>query len=500
MDLITELAYIISKKKPGEFDSFLPKESKLRKLYNLVIKDNVQTDDEAAQIIYNSDKADKKYLMLKRNLVQKLSDLIFILEYAEEFEDNYANIQFTVEKELNIVEKLLLENVYHNPSKIIAKIEQTAERYFLIDLQLAAAKKFRSVYSLKGFPVETGQYDEKVKKLTNYQRYFNEAKGMWEILYSKTKYTIAKIPEFVFEAYHYSETIRKWLHEYKSPFLYLFYYRINIIKYDQQNEFDKVFENIKKLDQLITSFTFVKSKSVLLEINYQYALYYRNVRNLTEAENYINKCMKYCDYRAFNKFQIQQLNFDIKIKQEKYKETGKILQEIYFVPQYEFLDENDKSAWAIREAYLYIAINANDITEAYQYLPSYENEFNLEKFLNRTKKSTKDKYGYNIQFLIIRLLLMARENMREIDNEGNNLLMYYHRYLKELNSIRTISFFKALGKIAAVAFEKDEMAYRKEKLFAKFNEAEQEIYDIYELIPYERFWEIITQFLIKKNN
>ena len=94
---------------------------------------------------------------------------------------------------------------------------------------------------------------------------------------------------------------------------------------------------------------------------------------------------------------------------------------------------------------------------------------------------------------------MARENTREIDNEGNNLLMYYHRYLKELNSIRTISFFKALGKIAAVGFEKNEIAYRKEKLLAKFNETEQEIFDVFELIPYERFWEMIPLFLANKD-
>ncbi len=497
MDLINEFAYILSKKKPGEFDSFLPIKSKLRRLYDLVIKENVKTDEEAAQIIYSSDKADKKYLMLKRNLVQKLSDLIFLLDYVEEFEDNYSNIQFVVEKELNIIEKLLLENVYHNPTKTIAKVEQTAEKYFLIDLQLAVAKKFRSLYSLKGFPVETEQYNEKVKKLTKYQRYFNEAKGMWEILYSKTKYTIAKIPEFVFEAYHYSEILRKWLHDYDSPFLQLFYYKINIIKYDQQNYFNEVFENINNLKKLIEEFSFIKSKSLLLDINCAYASYYRNIRQLDKAEEYIRECMHYCDYRAFNKFLVQQLLFDIKIKKEQYLDAGEILAEIYKVPQYEFLDPYDKSAWAIREAYLFFIYYSIDQTDGFKYLPSYENEFSLKLFLNRTKKSSKDKYGYNIQFLIIRLLLMAKENMREIDNEGNNLLMYYHRYLKELNSLRTISFFKALGKIAAVGFEKEEMSYRKDKLLAKYNETEQDFFDVFELIPYEKFWELIPKFLNK---
>ena len=137
-------------------------------------------------------------------------------------------------------------------------------------------------------------------------------------------------------------------------------------------------------------FTYVKSKSVLLEINYQYALYYRNVRNLTEAENYINKCLKYCDYRAFNKFQIQQLNFDIKIKQGKYKEAGNIFQDIYLVSQYEFLDENDKSAWAIREAYLFYIFSSLGDISSFKYLPNYSDGFSYSAFLERTKKSSKE--------------------------------------------------------------------------------------------------------------
>ena len=87
--------------------------------------------------------------------------------------------------------------------------------------------------------------------------------------------------------------------------------------------------------------------------------------------------MKYCDYRAFNKFLIQQLLFDIKIKEEQYLDAGKILTEVHNVPQYEFLDPNDKSAWAIREAYLYFVINTNNITDGYKYLPSFENSISI---------------------------------------------------------------------------------------------------------------------------
>ncbi|NOZ47032.1 MAG: hypothetical protein GXO79_09655 [Chlorobi bacterium] len=498
MDLINELAYILSKKKSARFDSYLPANSKIRKLYDLVTQKEVLSDDVAAHEIYNTGKADKKYLMLKRNLIQKLSELVFMEDYVVPYEENYVNIQFRVERELNIAEKLILENVYHNPTKIIAKVEHMAEKYYLIDVQVSAAKKFRSVYALKGFPAETEKYDNKVKQLTKYQQYYNEAKGMWEVLYSKTKYTIAKIPEFIFEAYHYSEIIKQWLHEYDSPFMRLYFYKISSIKYDQQNDNQKFFETINSLNKLTQDYHFVKSQQLLLEINYAYALYYRNIRKVDIAEEYLHKCLELSDYRAFNKFQVQQLLFEVKIKQKKYTDAGEILYETFCVPQFELLDNYDKSAWAIREAYLYFIFKAHNYSELFKYLPNIDSSFELNSFLERTKKSSKDKFGYNIVLLIIRLLFMAKSNFSEIDNEGNNLLIYYHRYLKELNSYRTREFFKAVSKMGAKGFEKEIIEERKEILKSRLEKSEENVYDVFELIPYLDFLNMIPEFLSKE--
>ena len=235
MDLINEFAYILSKNKPDEFNSVLPANSKIRKLYHLIISGEVKNDEEASKLIYNSTKADKKYLMLKRNLVQKLSELVYLHNYEAVDKDNYMNIHFQVEKELLIAEKLLLKNVYHNPTKIITKVEQTAEKYFFIDIQVSAARKFRSVYSLKGFPKETQAYDEKVKKLVKFQNYYNASRGMWEKLYSKTKYTPSRTNDIIKECQEAIQTIREWLKLYSSPFIKIYYYKIAILLNHQLN-------------------------------------------------------------------------------------------------------------------------------------------------------------------------------------------------------------------------------------------------------------------------
>lgn len=491
MDLIKEFAYILSKNTPHDFDTALPVNSKIRKLYELVTKNKVKTDEDASNLIYDSPKPGKKYLMLKRNLVQKLSDLVYLQSYQETDDENYMTIHFQVEKELLIAEKLLLQNVYHNPTKIISKVEQTAEKYFFIDIQVMAARKFRSVYSMKGFPKETEEYDEKVRQLVKYQNYYNASRGMWEKLYSKKKYSIAKSAEILKEAQSNIKTIENWLRKYNSPFIKWYLYQIRILSHYFENDHEAIWLDLQNIIDLLAEFPFIDNKALQLDLNYYFARYYRDTRNLEKAAQHLEACLHISDYRAFNKFLVQELNFDISIKQKNYSKALEILTEVHTVPQYEFLDASDKSAWTIREAFLFFIFHVDNKKEMISQLPLFSGEKALHYFFENTKKSVKDKYGYNINLLIIRVLLFKIFEQQEIDNEGNNLLIYYHRYLKEINSRRTVAFFRHLGKSAAQAFDPEEMKERKRKFHKRLSEIDSPYYDSFEIIPYEEFWEML---------
>lgn len=493
MDLISEFGYIISKTQPIDFDTVIPLNSKLRQLYDLVNKQNIENDVEAARIIYKSDKADKKYLMLKRNLVHKLADLVYNQDYYESKTDNYKTIEFHINKELLIAEKLLLQNVFHNPTKIIKKAAQTAEKFFLIDTQVAAAKLFRSVYALKGFPNETQEYDKKHKQLVIHQSYVDNACGMWEKLYAITKFSMAKTPEIINDGKEYSDQIKKWLKEYYSPFLLLYQYRIDIIYYSQSNNYRALFQSINQLNQLIIDYPFLNNKILKLDINYHYALFYRTTNNIKKAQEFINKCQDISEYRAFDKFLIQSLQWDILLKTGDYHKATLLINEVLTVAQFSFLDPYDKAQWYIREAYTYILCYFTNNTDDIKLLPQFSNGIDLNGFLNRTKKAGKDKLGYNINLLIVRILLYAIKKVKEIDKEGNNLKIYYHRYLKDMNSKRTSLFFQYLSKTAAVEFDSCGSGSLQKEFSNELNEIEPLHFDIFEWIPYDEFVNLIQK-------
>lgn len=495
MDLISELAYILNKRPSGEFEAFLPLNSKVRKLYDLVVTDGIRKDEDAAKLMYNAKKNDKRYLMLKRNLIQKLSDLVYISGNSGEFEDNHVNLIFALKKDLNIAEKLLQENVYHNATKIINRVEQTAEKYFLVDIQLEAAQMFRSVYSLKGYPDNTITYDEKLAALRKFQNYYSASRGMWEIMYSKIKYSNAKTPDLIAESTLMSGKIEGWTKLYKSPFLRLYLYRINIILYNQENNFEAGYKNIKLFEHLIQEFPYINSKAVQLEIEFAYAEYYRNTRKLNKAIYHLKKCENITEYAAFNRFMVDELMFDIFMKTAEYEKALSILRQLRYVPQFQFLDPKDQSAWFIRQAFLYFVFKLENKSDLIAQLPDYEENIDLNKFLELTKPSSKDKLGYNIMLLTIRLILLMEKNYKEIDYEGNNLSIYYHRYLKKLNSERTRIFFKFLAKMASQAFSEDVI----DSALENIQKAPSDVFDVFELISYDELISMLRNYWKKMN-
>jgi len=497
MDLINEFAFILSQNKTSELDCVLPASSKIRKLYELIISGTVKNDEEASGIIYNSTKADKKYLMLKRNLVQKLSELVYTQDYEGTDDLNYPHIHFQVEKELLIAEKLLLKNLYHNPTKIISKVEQTAEKYFFIDIQVSAARKFRSVYSLKGFPKETAEYDKKVEILVRSQNYYNSSRGMWEKLYSKTKYTPSRSDDIISECEDYIATISEWLKLYNSSFIKLYYYQVAILLNHQLNKQKQLHDYIKKIELLIVKYPFINTKSLKLDVDFYYARYYRDTKQIKKAEIEIQKCLEISDYRAFDKFLIQNLNFDVQIKKANYEKALEILLEVYSVPQYQFLDAYDKATWTIHEAYLYFILYVNNKLEDIEVLPLFGKPKSLHYFLERSKKWSKDKFGYNITLLIVRVLLYKINDFEDVENEGNNMLVYYHRYLKDYNT-RTFIFFYQLAKAVLQGCSQDVLISRKEKLQNQSNELKNSTYDVFEMIPYDVFWDLLMKLCTRK--
>jgi len=494
MDLISELVFILSQSKPKTLDSVLPPDTKSRILFDEVSKGRIHTDNQAANFIYKSDKKDKRFLKLKRNLHQKLFQLVLVADYKGLNIENYIKIKFNLQNDLIIAERLLLSNVYHNAEKILQKVLQEAEKYFLIEVQHDCARKLRTMYALKGFPSETIKYDAYTKQFETYRQYYDASKAMLEIVKSKIKFPASKSEEVANDIKTNIDIIKNWYKMYESPFLRLTQLRLELIFYDQLCEEEIIKEVLIEISRHCSIHQFIVTKELKLEILLAYARHYRNLGNLKMSKQYINESIKISDYRAFNRFDVQKWNFDLFFKNRQFRKAGKVLKQVSSTPQYKYLEKWDKASWRIREAYLYFAFyTKNDEESIILYTPFFCENYKLQKFIDECHAISKDYHGNEILFLIVKLLLLMINGNANIIKEGKSMLSFSNRHLKDLDLDRTKTFFTSLSKAAEGGFQIDDLKKRSIEYKEAVSEDDEILYDHIELIQYETLWEMIIQ-------
>lgn len=502
MDLLTELAFVLKQHQANIADQVLPKKSKLKRLYVAVAAGKVTNDEEAAQLIYRSTPKDKKFLMLKKNLISRLVELVLEIDTNKSYQNNYLHIEFMCNQKLAITEKLLQQNVYHNAEKIINKVQSQAEKYHLISVQLRAARQLRTIYALKGFPNETIAFDRMVGILSIHEDFESRANGFWQIMQSKVKFFISYMPPHIEDAKKYAKQIATWLQRFPSPFMQMYFLRIQIVWQLQSGALEEWRQSIEQLEQLPKDYPFLRTVSLDLETNLEWVRYYRATDELTLAHFYLDRCLNLSDYQAFNKFEVVGYAFDLYLKQEKYEEAGIFLREVYRTKQFENLDPIDISIWGIRSLYLqFIFKILGKGGKIKKYVKHFENQKAISNFLHVRQPVSKDKRGYNLHLVILRLLFQTLYSNEDSASEGNKMMVYFQRHLKPLENHRTGIFYKSLARIAASGYEERYTQKRSTLFYERMPNAHNgQQYDQCELIPYERFWEWILNIVTKNTS
>ncbi len=492
MDLLAELIFVLNQHQVGISENVLPDNSKLKKLYSLISLGKVRTDEQASEAIYKCSPKDKKYLMLKRNLISRLADLMLEAEPNEAYRDNYSHIQFLFEQKLAVTEKLLQQNVYHNAEKIIGKVEKKAESYHLIIVQLKCARQLRMIHALKGFPAQTEAYDRAVGILSKHFIYESKAQGFSQIIQSKVKFFISHNPDLMSQAREFSRQISEWIREFPSPFLQLYGNRIQIALQHQTHNVKDWRLSIEALSELPNQFPFLKSSSLDLEISLDWVRFHRATGDLEEMERCLEGCLKLSDYQAFNKFEVMALSYDLAMKKNDWEKALEIVKEVFRTGQFQHLDSIDISAWGIRALYLnYVFLK---LQQPKKQFAKFADRNQVFEFLTTRQPVSKDKKGYNLHLVILRLIFQKYYSTEGISSDGNKMLVYFQRHLKLLESERTGIFFKSLAKVASANFDEQYVEKREAYFFERISEAKYELFlfDDCEILPYEKLWELVN--------
>ncbi|MDX2196966.1 MAG: hypothetical protein NW207_11150 [Cytophagales bacterium] len=492
MDTLIELVYVVNKNIPRSFENLLPKDSKIRQLFDAILKEKIKDDEEAAAFIYQTRSSDKKYLMLKNNLKKRLTEILLLSEHNEDEGSENIKNKFSFRKKLVITELLLMENVFHNSEKILLKLRQEAENLQLLDIEIECLKQLRTLYCLKGVPKENEKYDQKLKKAINRAEYELKVQGMWENIMSKRKYLLTYNTEIVEDALKYYKEAGVYKKEVKSNTLFIYYLRIELAIYSYYQNHAQVTETLAELNKILGHNQHLNNYLLSVELLAEEATHYRNTADMSKALKTVHNALEMSSYKAFTRFDIQNLHFDILLKCNELEKACQVLHEVKNCRQYPLLDPSDKAAWLIREAYLYFLLKTYQLYPLIEkYTPYFTKKHALMLFEDDCRPIQKDKTGYHLMFIVAGIIINIQKKEYDLEAEANNLMVYYQRYIKDMVWEKTQYFLKSLSKIAKMHPSEYKKFDEKDKIIHTFEKKYNTIYDPCEIVPYLQIMNII---------
>lgn len=492
MDLVSELVFIIMQRPPKHLDAMLSPSSKMRQFYNLLQQGKASTDEEAAKHIYNSLPKDKRYIMLKRNLANKLTEIVLDTEYFDR--GNIHSIRFECKKELTVAMKLLLQNVFHTSERIIQRIKVLAQQYHLTDIEINCLQQERTIASLKGLWNEVKEINSRIEELSQLDNRINQSTGWLELVQSRTRSFISKSSMVEYEAQQYADTIEGWISHTPNIFLQQNLLHLRIIEHLQSNDTRLIRESINKLNVLLESHPHLKTPAATIDYHTYLALCARMEGNLIDYRNALDVCLEITDYKAFNRFAIQVLHFGLLCKEKEFELASAVLHEVKSQPQYDLISSVDKAAWEIRKAYLFYAFQSEKPEVIAKFTPEYSRKVDINSLSNQSKFISKDKQGLNLMLTTIRILFLMEVHPDELHNEGENLRIYYYRHLKQANCERSKVFTRALYKLLMGNLNQGEMGRGINDFSTRLKElSNYQMIDNPELIRYEELGEMIIK-------
>lgn len=477
------MANVIEQDRPKSFNLLIPRDSKLRRLYDLSLNP-VLSETDISNKIYKSRPGDKRFLMLKGSLINKLSEIILISEHSDINKNNYIKAQFECEKQLTIAKKLLFVNVYHNAEKIAKKTLKRAIRYHLIDVEVECYILLRKINYLKGFPDKTEDFNTLATNKLLIHSKVNDAKGTTEMFLSEIKFLRAQSKTVAEKCGRYIFPLVA--NDKESPFIELAILRIRLIKAHQENDIEEWSQTITEVRGFLKEYPYLFTEHLALELNVSEAKYHLAVCDYKKAKKTLSSLLKFTSFASYNRYEVMAEQFHFFCHQEQLKKAKKIIDEVFESFQFEMLDDMDKAAWYIRSAYLRIAI---DFTSSSIEFDRFKNK-KLTQFFNNCKSISKDKAGYQLQFIFVRLLLLHFRESIDYESEHNSLKVYHSRNLKGNLPVRGSIFYAHITKLTKARFSKTAYKQLSNTIHDGLKKHPRYI-EHTEVFSYEYLWEII---------
>lgn len=498
MQELKELAYIINKSKVQSIeiieDEAKQHNSKLYQLYEAVQDQSVNTNIDAAKLVYGEAKISSKYRNLKHELKKRMLNTIFFIhknnkksreeQYYQCWKD-WAACKILIEKSARLTAITLAEKI----------LKKALDNNFY-DLIISISILLRSHYALTEKNKEKFKYyDELYDHSKRQEKYKNLAHKYYMLLvldHTSNGVTFnSKIKE---DADNYCQELEKYESDNDGNKFYYYLYQIKLMGF--MGIFD--YSNAKEICNEAIHFlegkyfqgglrNFLLNKLVC---NIQ-------LKEFEEGRNTAKLCQKLVATDSFNWFKTQEYLMMLAFHTGEYQEAYKIYYSITNNARYKSHPVLHET-WPLYKLYLHFLLLVGKV--ALKPSDKYFSILKLEKTINKIPKFAKDKQGMNIPILIIQMAILIQQGDQDkaIDRI-ESLDKYCERYLKLSNpNYRSYCFIKMLTQIPKANFNPIATTRKAEKYIQNLRKVDisfaNQAHEL-EIIPFEELWKMLLKSL-----
>lgn len=467
--------------------------SKVQEFYNLLSDGNIESDEQAADFFYDSEKQNASYQKLRKTLKDRLINSLFVIDLKKPSYTDRERAYYEACREWAATKILFGKQARTVAVSLSRKLLKIAQKFEFTELVTDINHTLRLYHgTVDGDRKKYQQYNQLFKK---YQEIWNEENRVEELYLElsiesvNSKATKTEIQNFAVASY---QKIKESLNKYDSYHIHLCGRLIEVSQYSSINDYENTLQVCNDAIEFFEKKKYV-ARVPLQIFFYQKLICHLQLRNFKEAKEAASYCEKYLEKGAFNWFKLKELMALVLMHSAEYKAARKLVDEMMLNEKFQTLPDNIQESWKISRAYIYYL-------EFIGHLPASEKTekgFRLARFLNEMEIFTKDKKGMNIPILILDLVwnIANKEHDKLIDRvEG--LEKYRSRYLRGEQTQRSNLFLKLLLHLPKNAFQKKIALKKAKKDFEALQSLPIEIanqtFEI-EIIPYEKLWFMVLE-------
>ena len=464
--------------------------SKDNVLYNGLIKNDFNSEIEAARVLFNTNPGNRNFRNTKAKLKQKLLNNLFFLDYHKSEYTSYQKTLYSCLNQMHQIKILIMEGANCIAIKRIPAIVKSALDFELFEIALDALLINRSEFSKLGQCTPANNAEHEIKAIKSTLTVVNECEDIFYdtiVIMNKSLSSCEKIIDDIPKRIKRIEFLSK---KHKLVRLDILAKKLRIA-YNTVNQ--NHIENLKVCNYLESKYLDLDSTQIKVDLQYKeliflklYSLYVMN-RN-EEGIKYAYETATIFKSGDFDWFRFNEYYFLLLMKAEKFHQATKVFRSVRINKSFHKISIIDQERWKIYRVYLLFVNDSKLIKWG----------FDIDNFKKIVPDFSKEYQGYNVAILIIQFLLYFRES--DIKNQKiklNMLSQLSSVHLDKRHNYRNSIFIRMLEIIYEKEYNYKLISDKGATYLKKLINSQippdwlQEL----EVIPYEKLWEYVLNIL-----